>query len=383
MLSIGYTTHACNSMKEICVKENNTGKKSFTRSRLVKELSWTCELPQTKVSAILASLAELARREAPNTFVLPGICKLEVVRRKPRKMRNPRTGDSFMLPERDALKITAPRSLKLACAKVIEPAATPAEPVADAEKPAETKPAETTPAETTPTATAAETVAATTPAAETSQPTTPAPATEAAAATEAAPAAKTEPAAEPPPVIDPNVFISFRCPRCHQEVEASGDMVGLETECPACGNPMIVPSKSEEDTIHSAAPGGEGDGPVRHAQTVSSREAESLSPEKLKGLTIRIDVGDLGLDTPQEAPAEVEIPPEQMISFVCNACKQEVEASRDLIGETLLCPGCGAPITVPEKSVANTLHDASQENDPKVAQAMKGRTMRIDIGDDF
>ena len=62
-------------MKELHVKENNTGKKSFTRSRLVKELSWTCELPQTKVSAILTSLAELARREAPNTFILPGICK--------------------------------------------------------------------------------------------------------------------------------------------------------------------------------------------------------------------------------------------------------------------------------------------------------------------
>lgn len=361
------------SMKEIYVKESNTGKKSFTRSRLVKELSWTCELPQTKVSAILASLAELARREAPNTFVLPGICKLEVVRRKPRKMRNPRTGDSFMLPERDALKITAPRSLKLACAKVIEPIApSSAGSVDDAGKTAETKPAETTPAET-----AAATTTATTPAAETNQPTTPAP------ATEAEPAANTKPTTEPPPVIDPNIFISFRCPRCHQEVEASGDMVGLETECPACGNPIVVPTKSEDDTIHSATPDGEGNGPVRHAQTVSSREAESLSPEKLKGLTIRIDVGDLGLDTLQEAPAEVEIPPEQMISFVCNACKQEVEASRDLIGETLLCPGCGAPITVPEKSVANTLHDASQENDPKVAQAMKGRTMRIDIGDDF
>ena len=135
-------------MKElhVHVKENNTGKKSFTRSRLVKELSWTCELPQTKVSAILTSLAELARREAPNTFILPGICKLEVVRRKPRKMRNPRTGESFMLPERDALKITAPRSLKLACAKVIEPApAAATEPAAGSEKPVETATA-TTPA---------------------------------------------------------------------------------------------------------------------------------------------------------------------------------------------------------------------------------------------
>ena len=357
------------------MKENNTGKKSFTRSRLVKELSWTCGLPQTKVSAILTSLAELARREAPNTFIVPGICKLEVVRRKPRKMRNPRTGESFMLPERDALKITAPRSLKLACAKVIEPApaeaaapsaeaaapsAEAAAPSAEAEKPAET------------------TTATTTQAAEQTAPDTSAP------AAEVAPAATPEPTTEPTPVVDPNVFISFRCPRCHQEVEASGDMVGLETECPACGNPITVPAKSETDTIHADG----SDGLVRHAQTVSTHDAESLSPEKLKGLTIRIDVGDLGLDKPAEEAKTEEPKPEdqsqeQMITFICDACKQEVEATRDLIGEKLLCPGCGAPITVPEKSTSSPTQDTTQEVNPKVAQAMKGRTMRIDLGDDF
>ncbi len=338
-------------MKElhVHVKESSTGKKSFTRSRLVKELSWTCELPQTKVSAILTSLAELARREAPNTFILPGICKLEVVRRKPRKMRNPRTGESFMLPERDALKITAPRSLKLACAKVIEPApAAATEPAAGSEKPVETATATT-------------------------------PATEPTTSDTTTPAAEAAPAAKPTPVVDPNVFISFRCPRCHQEVEASGDMVGLETECPACGNPITVPAESETDTIHADG----NDGPVRHAQTVSTRDAESLRPEKLKGLTIRIDVGDLGLDKPAEDAKPAEPPQEQMITFVCDACKQEVEATRDLIGEKLLCPGCGAPIIVPEKSTPAPTQEAAQEANPKVAQAMKNRTMRIDLGDDF
>ena len=89
------------------MKENSADKKPFTKSRLVKELSWTCELPQTKVKAMLDALAEIARREARNTFVLPGMCKLEIVRRKPRKVRNPRTGETFMLPERDALRSRA------------------------------------------------------------------------------------------------------------------------------------------------------------------------------------------------------------------------------------------------------------------------------------
>ena len=366
------------------MKENSTERKPFTKSRLIKELSWTCELPQTKIKAILEALAEIARREARNTLVLPGICKLEVVRRKPRKVRNPRTGETFMLPERDALRITAPRSLKLACARVVEqqpaapeqPAAqeqsAPVAPPAVEQPPATTEPATepvTEPAVEQPGTAAPETV--------TPQPETAAPQPE-------PEAPRPEPEATPQPPVDPDALISFRCPRCKQEVEATGDMVGFETECPTCGNPIKVPAQSEPGTIHGApaegGAGADGDAPVRHAQTVSSHEAESISPEKLKGLTIRIDVDALGLGGQQKT--EDEPPPEQMVSFVCIACKQEIEASRDMIGETTACPNCGAPIVVPAESTSNTLH-GSPTADPKAIQAMKGRTMRIDMGEDF
>ena len=312
------------------MKENSADKKPFTKSRLVKELSWTCELPQTKVKAMLDALAEIARREARNTFVLPGMCKLEIVRRKPRKVRNPRTGETFMLPERDALRITAPRSLKLACTKTVEQPPAAEEPAA------------------------------------------------------AEPAAQEAAAQEAQTPIDPNALISFRCPRCRQEVEATGDMVGFETECPTCGNPIKVPAQSEPGTVHGAAADGDApceEVPVRHAKTVSSHEAESLSPEKLKGLTIRINVDELGLGGLQKADEDPSS--EQMVSFICTACQQEIEASRDMIGETTACPNCGAPLVVPAESASNTLHDTSHVIDPKVMQAMKGRTMRIDMGEDF
>ena len=309
------------------MRENSTGKKPFAKSRLVKELSWSCELPQTKIKALLETLAEIARREARNTFVLPGICKLEIVRRKPRKVRNPRTGETFMLPERDALRITAPRSLKFACTSVVD------QPPGAKESTAE--------------------------------------------------AAAQEPAAPQPPV-DPNALISFRCPRCRQEVEATGDMVGFETECPTCGNPIKVPAQSEPGTVHGAATDGatsNREAPVRHAITVSTHEAESISPEKLKGLTIRINVDELGLDDLQKTDEKPSS--EQMVSFVCTACKQEIEASRDMVGEATTCPNCGAPLVVPAESTSNTLHDISQTTDPKAVQAMKGRTMRIDMDEDF
>jgi DNA-directed RNA polymerase subunit RPC12/RpoP len=355
----------------------------------------------------LETLLKIARREACNTFVLPGICKLEVVRRKPRKMRNPRTGESFMLPERDALRITAPRSLKLACAKVIAPApvVAPSETSTPSDKPAapmsaeeptansSAEVAEATPVEAvaTPVEQPAETAAEPTPAEPAVEPAAEAAPAEPVAESveqpaEPPPAEQTdaqEEAAAPAPIIDPNILISFRCPRCQQEVEATGDMVGFETECPTCGNPMMVPAESELGTIHAAGNNGEDDGLIRHAQTVSTREAESISPEKLKSLTIRIDVGSLGLDTPQPEEAKDEPQSEQMVSFFCSACNQEIEASRDMIGEATICPACGAPLTVPAESAANTLHDDSQEKDPKVLQAMKGRTMRIDLGDDF
>ena len=311
--------------------------RTFTKSRLVKELSWTCDLPQTKVKALLESLLAIAKREAKTTFVLPGLCKLEVVRRKPRKVRNPRTGEVFTLPEREALRITAPRSLKLVFANPVEPGQQP---------------------DAGPESAAAETAA---------------PPDEA-----GTPAAEETPA----PAIDPDALISFRCPRCRQEVEATGDMVGFETECPTCGNPIKVPAQSEPGTLHGeAAPDAPADEPsALHAPVVSSQEAESITPEKLKGLTIRIDVDSLGLGAAQK-PAD-EPQPGQMVSFICPACKQEIEASRDMAGETTACPNCGEPLLVPAESTSNTLH-ASPNADPKTLQAMKGRTMRIDIGEDF
>ena len=378
--------------------------RTFTKSRLIKELSWTCQLPQTKIKELMENLLAITKREAKTTFVIPGLCKFEVVRRKPRKVRNPRTGETFMLPEREALRITAPRSLKMVFAKPVEPEPAAAEPAATPTPQAAEPPAtqalqatEQPPAAQAPTvapvaaeppAPAAEAPAAEpaaqAPASEPAASETPVPAAEAPAPTAEAPAPAAETPAqaaetsEPPPALGPDDLISFRCPRCRQEVEATGDMVGFETECPTCGNPITVPAKSEPGTLHATRASAD-EPPVLRTPVVSSQEAESMSPEKLKGLTIRIDVDALGLggQKPSEDP-----PPEMMVSFICPTCKQEIEASRDMVGETTACPNCGSPLLVPAESASNTLH-GSPNADPKVIQAMKGRTMRIEMGEDF
>ncbi len=71
-------------------------------------------------------------------------------------------------------------------------------------------------------------------------------------------------------------FISFLCPSCNTEIEASLDMCGLETECPACGAKIKVPK-----------PETESDGVVRHT------EDSKVRTQALKSRTIRIELGDL------------------------------------------------------------------------------------------
>ena len=72
-------------------------------------------------------------------------------------------------------------------------------------------------------------------------------------------------------------FTSFLCENCHIEIEASADMIGVETECPACGKKIIVPDIACDDGI------------TRHAQD----EAEKTRTQAIKSRTIRIELGDL------------------------------------------------------------------------------------------
>ena len=78
-------------------------------------------------------------------------------------------------------------------------------------------------------------------------------------------------------------FISFFCPSCNTEIEATPDMIGERTECPACSNIIVVP-----DPRANSAPTPSSDGIVRHGQD----EQAKAKTQALKGRTIRIELGD-------------------------------------------------------------------------------------------
>ena len=72
-----------------------------------------------------------------------------------------------------------------------------------------------------------------------------------------------------------SAFVSFRCDKCLTEIEASPDMIGLETECPACGTKIVIPEPKADVVRHSA---GDDD-------------PEAI--EAMKSRTIRIELGDI------------------------------------------------------------------------------------------
>jgi len=71
-------------------------------------------------------------------------------------------------------------------------------------------------------------------------------------------------------------FTSFLCPSCRTEIQASLDMIGQETECPACGAHLVIPDERD-------------DGVVRHG----ADDPDRTRNQALKSRTIRIELGDL------------------------------------------------------------------------------------------
>ena len=59
------------------------------------------------------------------------------------------------------------------------------------------------------------------------------------------------PAPKEAPAGDASGMISFFCPGCHQEIEATADMAGTSSECPNCGTEFVVPFFSEKGTVHA------------------------------------------------------------------------------------------------------------------------------------
>jgi DNA-binding protein HU-beta len=290
-------------------------KKTYQKSHLVRELGLAAGLPQRKIRFILDTLKTIACREAlKDGFTVPGLCRLDVVRRKPRKIRNPRTGQMLIIGEHRALRarilksvrneVTPPPKVVVAETPVITPE------MEDFSKAVSFKCKDCGQEIEAPLSTAgmlAECPSCQTPITvpHVSEPGTlhgePLPQTAEEAVREKMQEVISEVENQVEQVqgqekgrtirIDLGALgiesraqektkekqaVSFFCKNCRQEIEAPIEMAGTSAECPSCGVSFEVPFFSEEGTIHAI-------------------EEDKSTPETIKAMksrTIRIEVPD-------------------------------------------------------------------------------------------
>ena len=72
---------------------------------------------------------------------------------------------------------------------------------------------------------------------------------------------------------------------------------------------------------------------------------------------------------------------ESFTDFLCDRCHTEIQASPDMIGQETECPACGARIVIPGPTADNVVRHLAGDDDPKSIDAMKSRTIRIELED--
>ncbi len=86
--------------------------KPLTKSAIAATIADKVQISKKQAVATLDLLAELAYKNAKNTFTLPGIGKLVLVNRKARMGRNPATGQAIKIPAKKVVKFRVAKAAK-------------------------------------------------------------------------------------------------------------------------------------------------------------------------------------------------------------------------------------------------------------------------------
>ncbi len=85
---------------------------AMTKTQIAEHLAKKVDIKKSQATAVLNEIAALAYKEAKNSFTLPGIGKIALVKRKARTGRNPRTGESIKIPAKKAVKFRVAKAAK-------------------------------------------------------------------------------------------------------------------------------------------------------------------------------------------------------------------------------------------------------------------------------
>ena len=86
--------------------------KPLTKSQIAASVAEKAGVSKKIGAEILEFLAELAYKNAKNSFTLPGIGKLVLVNRKARMGRNPKTGEPIKIAAKKVVKFRVAKAAK-------------------------------------------------------------------------------------------------------------------------------------------------------------------------------------------------------------------------------------------------------------------------------
>ena len=86
--------------------------KALSKSQVAAAIADKASITKKQATEILAIIAELAYKNAKNTFTLPGLGKLVLVNRAARIGRNPATGATINIPAKRVVKFRVAKAAK-------------------------------------------------------------------------------------------------------------------------------------------------------------------------------------------------------------------------------------------------------------------------------
>ncbi len=84
----------------------------LTKSQIAEQLAEKTGTTKKTAALFLEELANLAYKQAKNTFTFPGVGKLVLVNRKARMGRNPATGEAIKIPAKRVVKFRVAKAAK-------------------------------------------------------------------------------------------------------------------------------------------------------------------------------------------------------------------------------------------------------------------------------
>ena len=86
--------------------------KALTKSQIATSIAEAAELTKKQAVQVLDVIAQLAYKNAKNTFTFPGLGKLVLVHRKARMGRNPATGATIKIAAKKVVKFRVAKAAK-------------------------------------------------------------------------------------------------------------------------------------------------------------------------------------------------------------------------------------------------------------------------------